>query len=107
VERPLEQLKLDFGYQRLGGTFISIGASYDYSAEGTTHHSPADAAILSTIPGFEVLVPGSAAEVDRLIRATYANGHPTYVRTSVRQTPRASRSNRDGWRSSAEDARRP
>jgi len=85
VERPLEQLKLDFGYQRLGGTFISVGASYDYSIEGPTHHSPGDVAVLSTIPGFEILVPGTAAETDRLIRATYSNGRPTYVRTSIRQ----------------------
>lgn len=87
VERPLEQVKLDFGYQRLGGTFISVGASYDYSAEGPTHHSPGDVAVLSTIPGFEILIPGTAAEVDRLIRSTYANGHPTYIRLAVRQNP--------------------
>jgi transketolase len=87
VERPFEQLKLDFGYQELGGTFISVGASYDYSVEGTTHHSPADAAVISTIPCFEILVPGTASEAERLLRATYANGHPTYLRTSVRQNP--------------------
>jgi transketolase len=87
VERPLEQMKLDFGYQRLGGTFIGVGASYDYSAEGPTHHSPGDVAVLSTISGFEILVPGAAAEVDRLIRLTYANGRPTYVRTTMKQNP--------------------
>ena len=89
VERPLEQVKLDFGYQRLGGTFIGVGASYDYSAEGPTHHSPGDVAVLSTIPGFEILVPGSAAEVDRLIRSTYANGRPTYIRAAVHQNPQS------------------
>jgi transketolase len=87
VERPLEQVKLDFGYQRLGGTFIGVGASYDYSAEGPTHHSPGDVAVLSTIPGFEILIPGTAAEADRLIRSTYTNGLPTYIRAAVRQNP--------------------
>jgi transketolase len=85
IERPLEMLKLDFGYQELGATFVSVGASYDYSVEGTTHHAPADVAIASTIPGFEVLVPGTGAEAERLLRATYANGRPTYLRTSARE----------------------
>jgi transketolase len=87
VERPLEMLKLDFGYQELGATFLSVGASYDYSVEGTTHHSPADVAIVSTIPGFEALVPGTAEEAEFLLRATYANGRPTYLRTSLRENP--------------------
>ena len=83
AERPLEQLKLDFGYQDLGGTFVSVGASYDYGTEGATHHSPGDVQVLSSIPGMQILVPGSAPEVDQLIRQTYANGAPTYLRTSV------------------------
>ena len=83
VERPLEQIKLDFGYQGLGGTFVSAGASYDYGAEGATHHSPADVQAMLTIPGVEVLVPGSAAEVERAIRSTYADGRITYIRSSV------------------------
>ncbi len=83
AERPYEQLKLDFGYQGLGGTFVGVGGSYDYAAEGGTHHAPADAALMLAIPGMEVLVPGHGDEVARLIRATYANGHPTYLRASV------------------------
>jgi transketolase len=84
-ERPFEQVKLDFGYQGLEGTLASIGASYDYGGEGATHHGPGDVGVVLTIPGAEVLVPGSAPEVDRLLRASYANGRLTYLRTSVAQ----------------------
>jgi len=87
VERPFEQLKIDFGYQELGGTFISVGASYDYVVEGTTHHSPADVALVSTIPGFEVLVPGTATEAVSLLRASYASNRGKYLRLSERQNP--------------------
>jgi len=83
AERPFEQVKLDFGYQGLEGTLASVGASYDYGTEGGTHQGPGDAGVMLTIPGAEVLVPGSAPEVDRLLRASYANGGLTYLRTSV------------------------
>lgn len=83
VERPFEQIKDDFCYQGLGGTFISIGASYDYGTDGMTHHSPGDVAILKTLPRMQVCVPGTADELETLLRQTYANGSPTYLRTSV------------------------
>src|SRR3954462_7778302 len=51
VERPYEQIKVDFGYQSLGGTLASIGGSYDYGTEGGTHHAPGDVGALLQIPG--------------------------------------------------------
>jgi len=83
AERPYEQLKLDFGYQGLGGTFVGVGGSYDYASSGGTHHAPADAGVMLGIPGMEVLIPGHGEEMSALLRSTYANGRPTYVRGSV------------------------
>jgi transketolase len=85
IERPFEQVKLDFGYQGLGGTLASVGAPYDYGTEGGTHHAPGDVAVALTVPGVEVLVPGSAPELDALLRATYADGRLTYLRASTAQ----------------------
>ena len=82
AERALEQVKLDFGYQRLEGLFVSTGASYDYSASGMTHHAPGDVAALSTVPGLEAIVPGTRDEAAALVRATHGNGRPTYLRTT-------------------------
>ena len=95
VERPFEQIKDDFCYQGLGGNFISIGASYDYASDGMTHQAPGDVAILRTLPGMEVIVPGTSAEFDALFRDRYADGAPTYFRTSS-QVNRASRPVRFG-----------
>jgi transketolase len=83
AERALEQLKLDFGNQELGVLVIGVGGSYDYGSEGTTHHSPGDVQALLTIPATQVLVPGAAAEADRLVRDTYANDRITYLRTQI------------------------
>ena len=85
VERSFEQLKIDFGYQRLGGNFVSVGASYDYASLGCTHHCPGDVGILQNIPGMEILVPGTSAEFDALFQQAYSNGHPTYFRLSERE----------------------
>lgn len=82
VERCLEQLKLDFGYQNLNGNFISIGASYDYTALGCTHHCPGDIITLSSIPNMEIIVPGTSNEFNSLMLETYNNGSPTYFRLS-------------------------
>lgn len=82
VERAYEQLKLDFGYQNLNGNFISVGASFDYSSLGSTHHCPADVGVLKEIPNMQIIVPGTAEEFDGLYRSQYANGSPTYYRLS-------------------------
>lgn len=82
VERSLEQLKVDFGYQNLNGNFFSIGYSYDYASLGPTHHCPGDVAQLLTIPNMEIILPGTSSELDSLIYQTYDNGKPTYFRLS-------------------------
>jgi transketolase len=83
AERPFEQLKLDFGYQGLGGTFVGAGGSYDYASEGATHHAAGDVAAMLAIPRMQVFVPGHCAETASLLRASYDNGEPTYLRTSL------------------------
>ncbi len=88
VERPFEQLKDDFCYQRLGGNFISTGGSYDYSIEGMTHQGPGDIQALRALPGMQIVVPGTALEFERLFRQSYANGSPTYYRLSTRTNAR-------------------
>ena len=80
VERGLEQIKDDFGYQKLGGNFISVGASYDYVPLGATHQCPGDVGILKNVPEIEIVVPGNPAEFDSLFKQSYADGRPTYFR---------------------------
>ena len=84
VERALEMLKIDFGYQQLGGNFISVGASYEYSTLGCTHHCPGDVQVLKAIPEMRIIVPGHAREFDLAFRAAYDNGYPNYFRLSER-----------------------
>lgn len=82
VERCYEQIKVDFGYQKLPANLVSVGASFDYSALGSTHHCPGDVAILSKIPGLEIVVPGTKVEFEKLFLENYNNSKCTYFRLS-------------------------
>ena len=62
---------------------VSIAASYDASEEGRTHQAPEDVALIATLPGWTIHVPGHPDEVEALpgrrSRATTAStsGSPT------------------------------
>ena len=82
VDRAFEQLKLDFGYNKLGGNFVSVGASYDYAALGCSHHCPEDINLLKNIPNMQIIVPGNSDEFDSLFTQSYAKKLPKYFRIS-------------------------
>ncbi len=80
VQRSLEQLKLDFVYQKTGGNFITTGASYDFSTLGYSHYCPEDVMTLKTLPEFEILVPATPAQFTELFKACAYDGKPSYFR---------------------------
>lgn len=80
--RPIEQIRDDFLYQQLGGNIVSIGASYDYAEDGYTHHAPDDIPALRGLAGLEIVVPGTPAELEALLRAAFDDGAATYYRLS-------------------------
>jgi transketolase len=84
VERALEQIKIDYGYQKLRGNLVSVGGSYDYSSLGCTHHCPGDINILKSIPEIEIIVPGCSREFDKLFKLLYSNKKLTYFRLKFR-----------------------
>jgi transketolase len=92
VERAFEQVKLDLAHQGVHAVLASIGASWDAARAGRTHQAPEDVALIDTVPGLSVQVPGHPHEVPSLLRSAYARldaGGPgagagsTYLRLSA------------------------
>lgn len=85
VERSFEQIKLDFGYQKLGVSIICVGSAFDYGALGTTHHCYDDFALLKNVEGMQIIYPGTCKEFNLLFKQTYNNNLPTYFRLAEGQ----------------------
>ncbi|KPH97291.1 Transketolase central region [Actinobacteria bacterium OK074] len=89
VERPFEQVKLDLGHQDVGAVLVSAAASFDWPAGGYTHMAPGDVALLDTLDGWTVHVPGHPDEAETLLRHAVAAGDDkVYVRLSVQSNER-------------------
>jgi len=89
VERPFEQVKLDLGHQDAGAVLVSAAASFDWPAGGFTHMAPGDVALLDTLDGWTVHVPGHPDEAETLLRHAVAAGDDkVYVRLSVQSNAR-------------------
>jgi transketolase len=88
LERAFEQVKLDLTHQDVGAVLVSTGASYDWPAGGRTHQAPGDVALLDTLPGWTVHVPGHPDELAPLLREAYAGDGRVYVRLTERENAR-------------------
>jgi transketolase len=84
IERSFEQVKLDLSHQGVNAVLVSVGASYDTSESGRTHHSPGDVALVDTLPGWSIHVPGHPAEVPALLTEAVGQDHPSYIRLAGR-----------------------
>lgn len=80
IERAYEQIKLDFGYQRLGLNLISVGSAFDYSQLGCSHHCYADISLMSHFKRSTIFFPASPVEFNTLFKAVYQNGEINYFR---------------------------
>ncbi len=80
IERPFEQVKLDLGHQDVGAVLVSAGGSYGWPAGGQTHFGHRDVALLDTLDGWTVHVPGHPVEVDTLLRQAVAGQGRFYLR---------------------------
>lgn len=78
--RCFEQIRNDLCFQKLPVKLIGIGEGLTYGAEGATHHSIEDIAIMSALPNMTVVCPGDPIEAAKAIEASLTLKGPLYLR---------------------------
>jgi transketolase len=85
VERSYEQVKLAFAHQNVGGILVSYGAPYDVAAYGRTHQTAADVALMATLPGWRIHLPGHPDEAEAMLRDAITSDDAVYIRLTDQQ----------------------
>lgn len=78
--RCYEQIRVDLCCMNLAVTVVGVGAGYDYSTLGPTHHGTEDIALMRTLPCMTVFSPSDSIMADALARISYDLSGPKYIR---------------------------
>ena len=85
VLRALDQIKIDFVYNKLSCNIVSVGASNDYTKLGTTHHCFEDINVLSSYDDINLFIPANENEFKYLFEKNYNNKLINYFRLSEKK----------------------
>lgn len=73
VARAYEQIRDDFGFQGLNGTFVGVNV-YDTSPNlGLTHSCPEDIEMMDRVPFMHTFEPKTPEEFNYLLKENYGN----------------------------------
>lgn len=73
VARAYEQIRDDFGFQNLIGTFVGVDVYSTSPNLGLTHSCPEDVELMKHVLGMNTFIPETAEEFDRLLIENYEN----------------------------------
>ena len=85
--RCLEQIRVDVCYHNLPVIIAGVGAGLSYAANGPTHQSCEDIALLRALPNMTVVCPGDPVEVRLAMRAALRQDGPVYLRLGKKGEP--------------------
>lgn len=78
--RAFEQIRNSICLPRLNVKICATHAGLSVGADGATHQSVEDMAIMRSLPNMTVVCPADGAETEAVIRAAVAHDGPVYVR---------------------------
>jgi len=87
IYRAFEQIRVDLCYPNLPVLIVGVGAGLGYAANGPTHHSCEDIAVLRALPNMTVLCPADAWELRSLLGASLHLNGPSYMRIGKKGEP--------------------
>lgn len=85
IERSFEQVKLAYSHQGVGGILVGMSAPYDVAAYGRTHQTAGDVALVGTLPGWRIHLPGHPDEAELLLRDAVNSDDAVYIRLTDQQ----------------------
>ncbi len=85
VLRSLDQIKIDFVYNKLSCNIVSVGASNDYAKLGTTHHCFEDVNVLSNYENINLFIPSNEKDFKYLFEKNFDNQLINYFRLSEKK----------------------
>lgn len=93
--RCYEQIKVDLSIMNLPVTIAAIGAGYAYGADGPTHHSNQDIAIMRAIPGIRILNATDCINLSVFPHICYHKPQLSYIRFDKGNFAQIYKSNED------------
>jgi len=93
--RCYEQIRVDLCSMNLPVTIVSIGAGFDYSTLGSTHHGTEDIAVMRALPNIKIYSPSDGLIIEDIIKSTYRDSSPSYIRLDRTGTPLVYKTKKD------------
>ncbi|HEO63908.1 MAG TPA: hypothetical protein ENN78_01410 [Candidatus Omnitrophica bacterium] len=93
--RCFEQVGVDLCCMNLNVTVVGIGAGYDYSTLGPTHHGTEDIALMRMLPGMKIYSPSDSLMAELFAGLTYKERCPNYIRLDRTGLPLVYKSRKD------------
>jgi len=78
--RALDQVRNTIAYPKLNVKIAATHAGITMGADGPSHQSIEDIAIMKAIPNMTVIVPADAVETGKVVRTAAASDGPFYIR---------------------------
>ena len=78
--RCYEQIRVDLCCMNLPVIVVGIGAGFDYSTLGPTHHGTEDIALMRSLPSMTIYSPSDSLMADFLARISCERRGPKYIR---------------------------
>jgi len=78
--RCFDQVRMSIAYPKLNVKLVTTHGGISVGEDGASHHSIEDLALISSLPGFTVIVPADAIETAQAIKVAAASTGPFYIR---------------------------
>jgi transketolase len=93
--RCYEQIRVDLCCMNLPVTVVGIGAGFDYSTLGPTHHGTEDIGLMRLLPEMTIYNPSDSLMAGLLAKISYKQPGPKYIRLDRTGFPLVYKNERD------------